>query len=194
MCMQGFPAPMLRFPRAGCAFVEYRSSQKPSHAVHLEYAVLNTETLFFFYFMRWDFGYCRHYWPIVPAPDDRWWWLWRNWWNENWQGKPKYSEKTYPRATLSTTNPTWLDPVLNPSRCGGKPATNRLSYGASLKHCYYICLRTNKEDRHRRLLTISLYTFWSLFYPYNLFLGTFSPISKFYAQYFRNSLFILIIN
>jgi hypothetical protein len=22
--------------------------------------------------------YCGHYWPIVPAPDDRWWWLWRN--------------------------------------------------------------------------------------------------------------------
>jgi hypothetical protein len=20
----------------------------------------------------WDFGYCGHYWPIVPAPDDRW--------------------------------------------------------------------------------------------------------------------------
>jgi hypothetical protein len=33
-------------------------------------------------------------WPIVPAPDDRWWWLWISWWNEDWQGKPKYSEKT----------------------------------------------------------------------------------------------------
>jgi hypothetical protein len=33
--------------------------------------------------------------------------FWSNWWNENWQGKPKYSEKTYPSATLSTTNPTW---------------------------------------------------------------------------------------
>jgi hypothetical protein len=27
------------------------------------------------------------------------------WWNEDWQGKPKYSEKTCPSATLSTTNP-----------------------------------------------------------------------------------------
>jgi hypothetical protein len=27
-------------------------------------------------------------------------------WNEDWQGKPKYSEKTCPGATLSTTNPT----------------------------------------------------------------------------------------
>jgi hypothetical protein len=25
--------------------------------------------------------------------------------------------------------PTWLDPGLNPGRRGGKPATNRLSYG-----------------------------------------------------------------
>jgi hypothetical protein len=30
---------------------------------------------------------------------------------------------------LSTTNPTWLDPDLNP---GGKPATNRLSHSAAL--------------------------------------------------------------
>jgi hypothetical protein len=28
------------------------------------------------------------------------------WWNEEWQGKPKYSEKTCPSSTLPTTNPT----------------------------------------------------------------------------------------
>jgi hypothetical protein len=38
-------------------------------------------------------------WPIVPAPDDRWWWVWSSRWNE-------YSEKTCPSTTLSTTNPT----------------------------------------------------------------------------------------
>jgi hypothetical protein len=64
----------------------------------------------------WDFGYCGHYWPTVPAPDDRWWWLWRNWWNEEWQGKP-----------------TCLDPISNPGRRGGKPATNRFSYGAAVE-------------------------------------------------------------
>jgi hypothetical protein len=48
-------------------------------------------------------------WPIVPAADDRWWWMWSSRWNDNWQWKPKYSEKTCPSATLSTTNPTWLD-------------------------------------------------------------------------------------
>jgi hypothetical protein len=59
-----------------------------------------------------------------------WLWGWRNWWNE-WQGKPKYSEKTRPDATLSTRNPTWPDPGLNPGRRGGKPATNRFIYGAA---------------------------------------------------------------
>jgi hypothetical protein len=34
---------------------------------------------------------------------------------------------------LSTTNPTCLDPVSNPGRRGGKPATNRLSYGAAFR-------------------------------------------------------------
>jgi hypothetical protein len=24
-----------------------------------------------FLLVRWDFGYCGHYWPIVPAPDGR---------------------------------------------------------------------------------------------------------------------------
>jgi hypothetical protein len=32
---------------------------------------------------------------------------------------------------LSPQNPTWTDPGLNPGRRGGKPATNRLSYGAA---------------------------------------------------------------
>jgi hypothetical protein len=59
-----------------------------------------------------------------------WLWGWRICWNE-WQGKPKYSEKSCPDATLSTTNPTWPDPGLNPGRHGGKPATNRFSYGAA---------------------------------------------------------------
>jgi hypothetical protein len=54
--------------------------------------------------------YCGLFWSIVPAPNDRWGWLWRNWWNEDWQGKPKYSEKICPSVTLSTTNPTWPDP------------------------------------------------------------------------------------
>jgi hypothetical protein len=64
-----------------------------------------------------------------------WLWGWRIIrWNEDWQGKPKYSEKTCTSATLSTTNPIWPDLGSNPGRRGGKPATNRLSYGAATAH------------------------------------------------------------
>jgi hypothetical protein len=34
-------------------------------------------------------------------------------------------------------NPTWLDPGLNPGHHGGKPATNRLSYGAALLYNFH---------------------------------------------------------
>jgi hypothetical protein len=50
--------------------------------------------------------------------------------NEDWQGKPKSTEETCPNATLSTKNSTLPDPGANPSRRGGMPATNRLSYDA----------------------------------------------------------------
>jgi hypothetical protein len=54
-------------------------------------------------------------------------------------GKPKYSEKTCPNATLSTTDPTWLEPGLNPGCRSGKPETNRLSYGAAIFMPLKIC-------------------------------------------------------
>jgi hypothetical protein len=36
--------------------------------------------------------------------------------------------KTYPSATLSTTNPTWTDLGANPCLRGENPVTNRLNY------------------------------------------------------------------
>jgi hypothetical protein len=86
--------------------------------------------------------YCRHYWPIVPAPDDRWW-VWISRWNKDWQGKPKYSEKTCPSATLSTTNPPWTDSSSNPDRRGGKSATNRMSYGEATVSAYVAGMGTD---------------------------------------------------
>jgi hypothetical protein len=70
-------------------------------------------------------------WSIVPAPDARWWWwwLWSSRWNDNWQGKPKYSVESCPSTTLSTTNLTWPDPGTNPGRRSRKSATSHLSYG-----------------------------------------------------------------
>jgi hypothetical protein len=90
--------------------------------------------LFLLFLVGWDWVHMvlRPILAYVPAPDDRWWWLWSNWWNKDWQGKPKYSEKTCPSANLCTTNPTWPYPSSNPGRRGGKPATNCLSYGTAL--------------------------------------------------------------
>jgi hypothetical protein len=53
---------------------------------------------------------------FVPAPDDRWRWMWKSEWNANWQGKPQFWEKAYFSATLSATNPTWPDQRSNPGR------------------------------------------------------------------------------
>jgi hypothetical protein len=44
------------------------------------------------------------------------------------------NRSTCPSATLSTTNPTCPDPGSKPGRRGGKPATNRLSYGAAYRN------------------------------------------------------------
>jgi hypothetical protein len=50
-------------------------------------------------------------------------------------GETEYSEKTCPSAALSTTNPTCCMDA-NPGLRGGKPATNRLSYGTANLFCY----------------------------------------------------------
>jgi hypothetical protein len=78
-------------------------------------------------------GHCGHQWPIVPTPGD---------YDDGeiggiiGRGSRKYSEKTCPSAALSTTNPTCC-PDANPCRRGGKPATNRLSYGTATRSpCY----------------------------------------------------------
>jgi hypothetical protein len=47
------------------------------------------------------------------------------------RGNRSTRKKTCPSATLSTTNPAWLDTGSISGRRGGKPATNRLSYGAA---------------------------------------------------------------
>jgi hypothetical protein len=80
-------------------------------------------------------------WPIVPAPNERWW-MWSSRWNEYWQGKPKYLQKTCPSATLSAINPTWPDLGSNPGRRGGKPATNRLCYGTAISMSFSSAFRT----------------------------------------------------
>jgi hypothetical protein len=54
-------------------------------------------------------------------------------WNVDWQGKPKFSEKTCPSATFVHHKiPHAQVRFRTPDRSGGKPATNRLSYGAAI--------------------------------------------------------------
>jgi hypothetical protein len=69
--------------------------------------------------------------------------VWSSRWNENWPGKPKYSDQACRSATLSTTKSHMTWPGIEPCRRGGKPATNRLSYGtalwADLLAIYFLC-------------------------------------------------------
>jgi hypothetical protein len=74
-------------------------------------------------------------WSLLLSPvHDNGWWVWSNRWSA-WQGKPKYSDKTYSTASFPTTNPTWPDLGLNPVLRSGKPASNRLSYADM--QCYF---------------------------------------------------------
>jgi hypothetical protein len=91
-------------------------------------SVLQYSHFYIFFYSWWGETTSLFYQPQMM---DGWSWLWSNWWNEDWQGKRRYSEKTCPSTTLSTTNPTWPDPGSNPGRRGAKPLTNRLVCGAA---------------------------------------------------------------
>jgi hypothetical protein len=47
------------------------------------------------------------------------------------RGSRSIQRKPAPAPLCPPQNPTWPDPGSNPGRRGGKPATNRLSYGAA---------------------------------------------------------------
>jgi hypothetical protein len=59
---------------------------------------------------------------LLHHPQMTEWSLLSSWWNENWQEKLKYSEKTCPGANLSTTTPTRSDLGPNLDRRGRKPS------------------------------------------------------------------------
>jgi hypothetical protein len=80
-----------------------------------------------------------HFWPIVPVLGDC----------EDGEfggmkigrGNRSARRKPCPRAALSITNPNWTDPGSKPGRHFGKPATNRLSYGAAYAlDVPYLCM------------------------------------------------------
>jgi hypothetical protein len=101
--------------------------------------------------MGWDWVHLV-FWPLFgllyqPRMMDVrwwWWWVWSSWWNENWQGKMKYLEKSCPSATSSTKNPTWP----NLGCLSGNPVTNLLSYDMVLMY--------NKSDHQSKTCLSSL--------------------------------------
>jgi hypothetical protein len=76
-----------------------------------------------------------------------WLWWWRIWWNEDWQGKPKYSEKTGPQCHFVHHKSHLLDPGSNPGRRDGKPATNRLSRS---DHSLFLCFLCKVSDFQKK--------------------------------------------
>jgi hypothetical protein len=53
------------------------------------------------------------------------------WWNDIFAGETEVLGENLPSATLSTKNPTWIEPGANPGLRGERPATNRLSHGTA---------------------------------------------------------------
>jgi hypothetical protein len=122
--------------------------------------------------------------PMAYCASPGWLWWWRNRWN-NWQGKPNYSEKTCPSAALSTTNPTCC-PYANPGRRGGKPASNRLSYGTAF-HSFLSrsLLISSSSFPFILILSIMLFLsliffhFYSFFNPFHYLLLTLSRVRSY---------------
>jgi hypothetical protein len=71
----------------------------------------------------------------------RWYEFGERRWNDIDRGNRKTRRKTCPSATLSTTNPTWIDPGANPGLRGERPPTNDLSRGtvSSAYLLVYVC-------------------------------------------------------
>jgi hypothetical protein len=86
--------------------------------------------------------------------------IWSSRWNDNWQRKSKYSEKTYPSATSSTTNLTWPDLGSNLGRRGGKPVTNCLSYGTAFNRLQVTGASLKCAENHPDLFKFKN---WSLY-------------------------------
>jgi hypothetical protein len=85
-----------------------------------------------FFFLNsglWGYWHYGHSWHIVPASGD----------SEDDCGEADgmagetevLGENLPKRHFCPSQNPTWPDPRVNPGRCGGNPANNRLSYGAA---------------------------------------------------------------
>jgi hypothetical protein len=74
--------------------------------------------------------------------------------------------KTCPSATLSTTNPIWIEPGANPGHRGERPATNDLSHGTAIFCCFspnrlsWLTFSSQKNTGKSLILVWLLY-FWT---------------------------------
>jgi hypothetical protein len=64
-------------------------------------------------------------------------------------GETEVLGENLPSATLSTTNPTWINPGLH----GERPATNRLSHGTALAYSNLLNLTTLVLGNMKKLTT-----------------------------------------
>jgi hypothetical protein len=79
-------------------------------------------------------------------------WVWRATVELYWQGKNRRTRrKTCPSATLSTTNPTWIDTDANPGLLGERPATNDLSHGTARRE-YTLLTSGSWQNSNKSLL------------------------------------------
>jgi hypothetical protein len=71
-------------------------------------------------------------------------------WNDNWRGKPKYTEKTCSSATVFTSTLTCLDLASNPGLRGGNLTTIRLNYSTVLGP-YVLNYDINRKSKKTQL-------------------------------------------
>jgi hypothetical protein len=68
-------------------------------------------------------------------------------WNSILTGENRRTRrKTCPSATLSTTNPTWIDPGANSGLRGERPATNDLRHGTALSYTLVDAFETTNSS------------------------------------------------
>jgi hypothetical protein len=83
---------------AACIRCSSGESQTTKFQISYRRLLYCTHTFDFFFLNFLGFSetqstwHIAHYWPIVPAPDDGWWWVWSSQW-EGWQGKQTYSDE-----------------------------------------------------------------------------------------------------
>jgi hypothetical protein len=107
-------------------------------------SIFIVEVFIFSYGVRLSpLGTAATVWAIVPAPDDRWCRMWSSLWNENWQGKSKYSGKTSPVQLCPLQIPHNLTRTRTRSSALG---SRRLTAWAIARSCWRVSQTINEYE------------------------------------------------